>query len=94
MVAVQGPLAHAQHRLRAVSSSEPYRRLVDDGEYVDGSDLLRVVRRSLDNYHPVVRYVTTTLQRQGIRESADDADGHRYTSRWIGITNIHAICSQ
>lgn len=73
MVAIQGPLTHAQHRLRTVSSSEPHRRLANNGEYVDGSDVLRPVRRSLDNHHPVVRYVTATIQRQGIRESVADA---------------------
>jgi len=59
--AVQSAVAHAEYRIRSIRSSEYNGRLVDDDQYVDRRHVLRAVRWTLHDAHPVVRRFQTTL---------------------------------
>ena len=63
---IQGPITHAQHRIRTLSSAECDRRVVDHGQYAIWRHMLCPVRRPYDRTDPIVRYVQETLQRKGI----------------------------
>ena len=65
MGVVQGAVTHAVHRLRPVSAAEHHRRVADHGQYADRSHMLRHVRRSRHDAHPVVRHFEKTLPREG-----------------------------
>ena len=62
---VQGAVAHVVYRVREVPPAEHHRRLADDDQYADGSHVLRSVRRSCYDPHPIVRYLQASLQREG-----------------------------
>ena len=65
MGSLQGTLSHAQHRVWSVRSAEYNGRLVDDDQYGDRSDMLRPVRRPLDDSHTIIGCLAAPLQRQG-----------------------------